>query len=55
MKYLGIDWDQMQQDGTKGEFANMKANLCDAGLEAGKGYKELLCHYIELFGGVGKI
>ena len=24
-------------------------------LEAGKGYKELLCHYIELFGGVGKI
>lgn len=31
MKYLGVDWDQMQQDGTKGEFANMKANLCDAG------------------------
>ena len=55
MKYLGVDWDQMQQDGTKGEFANMKANLCDAGLEAGKGYKELRCHYIELFGGVGKI
>jgi fructose-bisphosphate aldolase class II len=54
LAYVGIDWDNMKQDGSKGEFANMKANLCDAGLEARKGYRELLMHYISLFGGAGR-
>lgn len=54
LNYMGIDWDNMQQDGSKGEFANMKANLCDAGIEAGKGYADLLAYYITLFGGKGR-
>lgn len=54
MSYMGIDWEHVKQDGTKGEFANMKANLCDAGLEAQKGYTELLAHYVALFGGAGR-
>lgn len=54
LDYVGIDWDSRKQDGTIGEFANMKANLCDAGLEARKGYAELLSHYITLFGGAGR-
>lgn len=54
LDYMGIDWDSRKQDGSKGEFANMKANLCDAGLEAGKGYAGLLAHYATLFGGAGR-
>lgn len=55
LKYFGIDWENVRQDGTQNEFANMKANLCDAGLEAQKGFASLLEHYVTLFGGVNQV
>lgn len=53
-KYLGVDYDSMVKDGSLGEFGNPSANMYDAGNAMGKGYKELLKHYITLFGGVNR-
>lgn len=54
IKYLDFDWDDMKQEGSKGEFGNLKANLCDISIAAKDGFAELLEHYIKLFGSNGK-
>lgn len=54
IEYLDFDWDGVKQDGSKGEFGNMKANLCDLCLVAKDGYSELLEHNMILFGSNGK-
>lgn len=53
IEYLDFDWDAVKQDGSKGEFGNMKANLCDLCLVAKDGYSELLEHNMILFGSNG--
>lgn len=54
VKYLDFDWDGMKQDGSKGEFGNLKANLCDISIAAKDGFVESLEYYIKLFGSNGK-
>lgn len=53
-KYLEIDDESIKKDGTLGEFGNSSANMFDLSNAMRKGYKELLKHYITLFGGVNK-
>ena len=50
VKYLDFDWGSVKQDGSKGEFGNLKANLCDISVAAKEGFSDLLEHYIKLFG-----
>lgn len=52
--YLGIDWSCMAEGKGSTELANMKANMCDAGLAAKEGYARALEHYMKLFGGEGQ-
>lgn len=52
--FLGIDWNSMMEGKGNSELANMKANMCDAGLAAKEGYAEALEHYMKLFGGEGR-
>ena len=50
-EYLGIDYDSMVKDGSLGEFGNQSANMYDLSNAMGEGYKNLLKHYMRLFGG----
>ena len=50
-EYLGIDYDSMVKDGSLGEFGNQSANMYDLSNTMGEGYKNLLKHYMRLFGG----
>lgn len=52
--YLGADYDNMAKKKGSGEFGNPSANMWDSDMEATKGYKQKLMHYMKLFGSAGR-
>ncbi len=52
--YLGADYDNMAKKKGSGEFGNPSANMWDSDMEAAKGYKQKLMHYMKLFGSAGR-
>lgn len=54
-QYLGFDFDNVQKDSRLGEFGNKDANMYDAMVEATKGWKNKLEHYVCLFDGANRV